>query len=109
MKLQSYAEGEWYQSVVSGQLLRHAITGVEVAEISSDGLDFSAMLDYARNIGGPALRKYTFHQRALMLKALAKYLMERKEVFYQLSAATGATRTDSWIDDRWGVGPSARW
>ncbi|MGB0846954.1 MAG: phenylacetic acid degradation bifunctional protein PaaZ [Thiolinea sp.] len=103
MKLQSYAEGEWFQSAASGQLLRHAITGAEVAEISSEGLDFASMLDYARNTGGPALRKYTFHQRALMLKELAKYLMERKEVFYQLSAATGATRTDSWIDIEGGI------
>ncbi len=103
MKLHSYAAGEWYQAAASGQRLRHAISGAEVAEISSDGLDFAAMLAYARHTGGPALRQYTFHQRALMLKALAQYLMERKDVFYALSAATGATRTDSWIDIEGGI------
>ncbi|MEZ5534856.1 MAG: phenylacetic acid degradation bifunctional protein PaaZ [Thiolinea sp.] len=103
MKLQSYAEGEWYQSSESGQVLRHAITGADIAEISSDGLDFQAMADYARRTGGPALRRYTFHQRALMLKYLAKYLMERKELFYECSKATGATRTDSWIDIEGGI------
>lgn len=104
MKLQSYAQGEWYAPSTSGTLIKHAITGDPVAEISSDGLDFQAMLDYASRVGAPALRKYTFHQRALMLKALGQYLMERKELFYTLSKATGATRTDSWIDIEGGIG-----
>jgi oxepin-CoA hydrolase / 3-oxo-5,6-dehydrosuberyl-CoA semialdehyde dehydrogenase len=103
MKLQSYAYGEWYQSPSSGVLLRNAINGDEVAEISSSGLDYKAMLDYGRTVGGPALRQYTFHQRALMLKELGKYLMDRKEQYYSLSAATGATRTDSWIDIEGGI------
>lgn len=104
MKLQNYAQGEWYTSSASGVMLQNAITGEDVAEIVSDGLDFKAMLDYARQVGGPAMRKYTFHQRALMLKDLAKYLMERKELFYELSQASGATRTDSWIDIEGGIG-----
>ena len=103
MKLQSFANGEWHQSSTSGLILNNAINGEVVSEISSAGLDFKDMLNYARNVGGPALRKFTFHQRALMLKELAKYLMERKELFYQLSAATGATRTDSWIDIEGGI------
>lgn len=104
MKLQSYAQGEWYSSSDSGQPLLNAITGDEVAHISSSGLNFSDMLDYARNIGAPALKKFTFHQRALMLKEIALYLMERKELFYECSKATGATRTDSWIDIEGGCG-----
>lgn len=103
MKLQSYAYGEWYQSPASGLLLRNAINGDAIAEISSAGLDYKAMLDYARTKGGPALRRYTFQQRALLLKNLGKYLMDRKELFYTLSAATGATRTDSWIDIEGGI------
>lgn len=104
MKLTSYAVGEWYQPSASGVVLNHAITGAPVAEITSAGLDFAAMLDYARKVGGSNLKKYTFHQRALMLKELGKYLMERKELFYDLSRATGATRTDSWIDIEGGIG-----
>ena len=102
-KLQSYVQGEWFESSASGVLLRNAVNGDAVAEISSDGLDFADMRNYARDVGGPALRKFTFHQRALMLKELAKYLMERKELFYELSKATGATRTDSWIDIEGGI------
>lgn len=104
MKLHSYAQGEWYAPSTQGTLIRHAITGTEVAEISSEGLDFQGMLEYARKIGSKKLQQYTFHQRALMLKELGKYLMERKELFYDLSKATGATRTDSWIDIEGGIG-----
>jgi oxepin-CoA hydrolase/3-oxo-5,6-dehydrosuberyl-CoA semialdehyde dehydrogenase len=74
-----------------------------VASISSEGLDFAAMHDYARRVGGANLRKFTFHERAEMLKALAKYLMEHKEEFYALSTETGATRSDGWIDIDGGI------
>jgi len=103
MKLQSYAVGEWFTSPASGIILNNAINGEQLTEISSEGLDFQDMLHYARNVGGPALRRHTFHQRALMLKELAKYLLERKEQMYQLSAATGATRSDSWVDIEGGI------
>lgn len=103
MPLKSFAHGEW----VTGQNispLHNAVTGEVACELSSGGLDYAGMLDYARNVGGPALRRLTFHQRALMLKALAKHLLEHKEELYQLSQATGATRTDSWIDIEGGIG-----
>jgi oxepin-CoA hydrolase/3-oxo-5,6-dehydrosuberyl-CoA semialdehyde dehydrogenase len=46
----------------------------------------------------------TFHERALMLKAMAQYLMSRKDEFYAVSAATGATKSDSWVDIEGGIG-----
>nr|HPQ97184.1 aldehyde dehydrogenase family protein [Thiolinea sp.] len=104
MKLSSYAAGEWHQAAAGGQVLRHAITGAPVAEISSQGLDFADMLAWGRRVGGTALRQTTPHQRALMLKALGKYLLERKEVLYECSKASGATRTDSWVDIEGGIG-----
>ena len=45
------------------------------------------MVEYATRVGGPALRRMTFHERALMLKAMAQHLMARKEEFYLVSAA----------------------
>ena len=104
MKLQSYAQGEWYESSASGVTLNSAITGEQVAEISSTGLDFADMVKYAREVGGPALKKFTFHERALMLKDVAAYLLERKELFYACSKDTGATRSDSWVDIEGGIG-----
>lgn len=104
MRLKSFAMGQWVAGSGTGAPLYNAVTGETIGEASSAGLDFGAMAAYARATGGPALRKMTFHERALMLKALAKYLMERKEEFYVVSAATGATRMDSWIDIEGGIG-----
>lgn len=103
MKLQSYAYGEWLTGDDGHVPLFNAINGSQVAEISSKGLNFSDMLDYGRNVGGPALKALTFHERAIKLKELAKYLLEQKEAFYSLSKATGATRVDSWIDIEGGI------
>ncbi len=104
MILRSYAASEWVEGSGSRTSLLSAVTGEPVAEITREGLDYRGMLEHAREVGGPALRKLTFHQRAVRLKELAKYLMERKEAYYTLSAATGATRTDSWIDIDGGIG-----
>ena len=103
MKIQSYAMGEWYTGKGSSKQLFHAVTGEPIGEVSSEGLDFKGMLDYAKDKGGPALRKLTFHDRAMLLKNLALYLMDRKNDFYKVSYATGATKTDSWIDIEGGI------
>ena len=102
MKLESYAVGRWFAGE-GGNTIANAVTGEPVCVISSKGLDFKAMLDHARKTGGPALRKLTFHERALRLKALAQYLLERKETYYKISYATGATCNDSWIDIDGGI------
>ncbi len=104
MKLKSFAAGRWVEGSGPGTALFHAVTGAEIAIASSEGVDFKAMMDHARQTGGPALRKMTFHERALMLKALALYLNNKKELFYTLSAATGATKSDSWVDIEGGIG-----
>jgi len=103
MKLQNFAENRWVSGTDDGVDLRSAVDGRPVASISSSGVDFAAMLDHARRVGGVNLRKYTFHDRAFMLKDLAKYLTEHKKEFYSLSTETGATRSDSWIDIDGGI------
>ncbi len=103
-QLKNYAEGKWVTAENGGEKLYNAITGEVIYTAGSDGLDFGAMMQYARKTGGPALRKFTFHERGRMLKALAMYLLERKEYFYEISALTGATRADSWVDIEGGIG-----
>jgi oxepin-CoA hydrolase/3-oxo-5,6-dehydrosuberyl-CoA semialdehyde dehydrogenase len=103
-QLQSYICGEWVTGNESGDSIQNAITGENIYTVSSSGIDFAKALDYGRKVGGSALRKLTFHQRGLQLKAMATYLMERKESYYALSAATGATRADSWVDIEGGLG-----
>jgi oxepin-CoA hydrolase/3-oxo-5,6-dehydrosuberyl-CoA semialdehyde dehydrogenase len=103
-KLLNYARDGWVAGDGGLAEVRSAVTGEVIAETGSGGLDFKAMLDHARTVGGPALRALTFHERAHMLKALANAVMARKEELYELSYATGATRTDSWIDIEGGAG-----
>lgn len=104
MNLQNYALGQWVEGIGKGQPLYNAITGDVVANASSEGLDFKSMLDYARKTGGSRLRKMTFHERGRMLKALALHLLEKKDQFYKISWATGATKADSWVDIEGGIG-----
>ena len=104
MKLQNYALGQWVTGTGRTTELVHAVTGETIGETSSGGLDFKAMAEYARAVGGPKLRAMTFHERARMLKAMAKHLMEKKDRFYEISAATGATKSDSWVDIEGGIG-----
>ena len=100
MQLENYALGRWVKGEGEGQALYNSINGELVATATSKGLDFGEMMDYARKIGGPALRKLTFQERGLMLKKLAFHLMEKKDIFYKVSWATGATKADSWLEYR---------
>ncbi len=104
MNIESYACGSWIAGSGDGVEVRNAINGETIGRVSSNGVDFSGMLDYGREKGGQALRKMTIHERANMLKALAKHLLDKKELFYSISAATGATRADGWVDIEGGIG-----
>lgn len=103
-KLQNYALGKWIEGDGNGTELYNAITGDIVGTASSKGLDFAAMCEYARTVGGPKLRKMTFHERGRMIRALALHLLSKKDMFYKISWATGATKSDSWVDIEGGIG-----
>jgi oxepin-CoA hydrolase/3-oxo-5,6-dehydrosuberyl-CoA semialdehyde dehydrogenase len=102
--LQSYAAGRWIAPSGTLTTLRSAVTGDPVAAIGGGGLDVAAMAQHARTVGGPVLRALTFHRRANLLKALARYLNERRDPLYELSYETGATKADSMIDIDGGIG-----
>ncbi|MBO9682064.1 MAG: phenylacetic acid degradation bifunctional protein PaaZ [Flavisolibacter sp.] len=104
MKLENYILGKWITGDGEGQPLYDAVTGETIAYATTKGLDFASILQYGRQVGNTALRKLSFHERGRMLKALALYLLERKEKFYQVSYHTGATKADSWIDIEGGIG-----
>jgi oxepin-CoA hydrolase/3-oxo-5,6-dehydrosuberyl-CoA semialdehyde dehydrogenase len=103
MQLQSFIAGDWRTGQGAEVALRDATTGEVIARAAADGVDARAMLEHAREVGGSALRSLTFHERAAMVKALARLLTEHKEEFYALSYATGATKADSWIDIDGGI------
>ncbi len=104
MRLQNFVAGRWQTGTGPGVGLRDATTGELVAEASAEGIDGRAILEHAREVGGAALRRLSFHERAALLKELAKKLTERKEELYALAFATGATRDDSWLDIDGGIG-----
>jgi oxepin-CoA hydrolase/3-oxo-5,6-dehydrosuberyl-CoA semialdehyde dehydrogenase len=102
--LENYTLGRWNHDGTAPQELLDASTGDVIALTNTEGFDFASILDYGRRVGNPALRRMTFHERGRMLKALAFHLQERKEIFYELSYRSGATRADSWIDIEGGIG-----
>ena len=100
----SYAVSKWIEPGADARPVIGPVTGTQIAEAGGAALDVQAMLDWARDVGGPALRAMTFHERAKMIKALALYLMERKEALYAINPLTGATRRDGAVDIEGGIG-----
>ena len=103
LNVHSFAAGQWVSPDASARSIENAVTGEVMAQAGS-ALDVTAMLDYAHNLGGPALRAMNFHDRARMLKALAAHLAQHKQALYDLSFATGATQSDHLIDIDGGIG-----
>ncbi len=103
-KLGNYITGKWIEGDGDGTQLYNAVNGNIISAATSQGLDFEAILKYARGVGNPALRKMTFQERGRMLRALALHLLKHKENFYAISYQSGATRVDSWIDIEGGIG-----
>lgn len=101
--LQSFIGGRWL-GAEGAQTLRSAVNGQPVYRTHAEAIDFAEAVEHARRVGLPNLLKLDFQQRAQRLKALAKYLNEHKEQLYAVSAHTGATRPDSWIDIEGGAG-----
>ncbi|SJN41674.1 Aldehyde dehydrogenase, PaaZ [Microbacterium esteraromaticum] len=99
----SFVEGRWWQPT-TGTEVRDAATGTPVALVGAEGLDVAAAVKYARGVGQASLGSFTFHQRALILKALGAHLNESKTELYELSSNTGATARDSMVDIDGGIG-----
>lgn len=104
LQINSFAAGAWVAPNAGARPIENAVTGEVMAEAGNDSLDVAGMLYHAREMGGPNLRKLTFHDRARMLKALAAHLDKHKKALYDLSFATGATQADHLIDIDGGIG-----
>ena len=104
MLIESYVAGRWQGPAGNRTELLNASTAEPVAVIGTDPIDMVPVLDHARSVGGPALREMPFHERALALKALAAHLNGKREHFYAISAWTGATPRDSFVDIDGGIG-----
>lgn len=101
--LRSYIAGRWFGDKKASEL-PSAVNGKAVAFTHEETIDFGEALTYARTVGLRELLKFDFQQRASILRALGKYFNDHKEELYAVSAHTGATRGDSWIDIEGGFG-----
>ncbi|HZV67788.1 MAG TPA: phenylacetic acid degradation bifunctional protein PaaZ [Telluria sp.] len=101
--LQSLIGGRWLGAEAHTPL-HNALNSQLIYHTHAEKIDFDEAVRYARHTGVPALMAMDFQTRALRLKALALYLMERKEQLYEISHLTGATRPDSWVDVEGGIG-----
>jgi oxepin-CoA hydrolase / 3-oxo-5,6-dehydrosuberyl-CoA semialdehyde dehydrogenase len=101
--LQSLIAGRWL-GTEAYQPLHSALDNQLIYHTHADKIDFGEAVAYARTTGVQALMQMDFQKRAQRLKALAAYLMERKEELYEISHLTGATRPDSWVDVEGGIG-----
>lgn len=101
--LSSLVYGQHYVAQGEFRTVYHAVTGEPIYQVSSQGINTQAIVEYAKKHGA-IIATWTFHQRAHALKQVAQYLLERKEDFYQLAKATGCTRKDAWIDVEGGIG-----
>lgn len=104
LQVPSYVAGLWVPPASGARPIASAITGEIFAEAGNDALDVQAMLAYGREVGSPALRAMTFHDRARLLKALALHLREHRKELYELSFNSGGTQNDHLIDIDGGIG-----
>jgi len=98
-RLQSYLSGRWHAGSGDGIALINPTTDETLAHAGAAGLDRRAALDYARTVGGPALRKLSFAQRGAALKALSAVIHAQREALIDLGVANaGNTRGDAKFD-----------
>lgn len=101
--LQSFIAGQWLGQQAKQSLLS-PITGEVIYTTHSDVIDFGQSIDFAKTKGRKSMLAMDFQTRASCLRDLGKYILEHKESLYEISALTGATRADSWVDIEGGAG-----
>jgi len=104
LNVNSFIAGKWVVAGDGAREIENAVTGEIMARAGNSALDTEALLAHAREVGGPALRAMSFHDRARMIKALALHLNENKQALYDLSFASGGTQSDHVIDIDGGIG-----
>ena len=101
--MDSFVAGAWRSLGGDTQPVLDSSTGEVVAQLPLTPVPAAEALAYAR-ARGAALRDLSFHDRAAILKQLGTYLLEHKQVLYDLGAKAGATARDSGFDVDGGMG-----
>ncbi len=99
VRLSNYVLGQWQEGNAPFRTLVDPSTEAVVAETSSKGVDFAAVLDHARTVGGPALRALTFAERGALLKAMSRALHAERDRLLEVAMVNGGnTRSDAKFD-----------
>jgi oxepin-CoA hydrolase/3-oxo-5,6-dehydrosuberyl-CoA semialdehyde dehydrogenase len=97
--LESYVGGRWVAGTGKTAELHDPTTGEAIARCGTGGIDMKAVLAYARETGGPALRAMTFAQRGAMLMAASKAIFAHRDALLELGIKNGGnTRKDAKFD-----------
>jgi len=97
--LESYLGGRWVAGTGAPALLVNPATEEPLAQIAAGGLDAGAALAHARDVGGPALGKLTFGERAALLRAMSRLIHAHRDELIALAMANGGnTRGDAKFD-----------
>ncbi len=97
--LKSFVAGRWHEATADLVPLINPSTEETIAQASSTGVDFAAVLLHARQQGASALRELSFVQRGALLKAMSKVLRENRDELLDLSRLNnGTTPSDGSFD-----------
>ena len=98
-KLASYVSGSWTHGSGRPVHLVNPTTEENIAEVSTEGLDFGKALAHARGVGGAALRNLTFAERGEILRALSRAIHANRDALIELAIQNGGnTRSDAKFD-----------
>jgi len=97
--LKSHVLGAWHEATDGFATLHDPTTEEPIARASSAGIDFGAVLEYARTKGQAALRPLTFAERGKLVKSMSRAIHDARDELIELSMrSTGCTRKDAKFD-----------
>ncbi|MFO1050822.1 MAG: 3,4-dehydroadipyl-CoA semialdehyde dehydrogenase [Planctomycetota bacterium] len=97
--LESFLRGEWRRGTGRPRPLQDPTRETDIAACDSTGLDFRGAVNFAREVGGPNLRKVGFAERGKWLKALSAAIHAQRDPLIAVSAQNGgSTRGDAKFD-----------
>lgn len=103
--LRSFLSGRAQTGTGDGTALVDPTDGSILVRASAEGLDLAAGLDFARTVGGPALRAPGYAARAALLGRIADRLALRRDDWYRIARENaGNTKADAAIDIEGAIG-----
>ena len=98
-ELKSFVRGDFVSGTGARAELLNPSTEEVLATTSTEGIDMSAAVAFARETGGAELARTTFADRGAMLKAMSKAVIAHRDELLDLAMKNGGnTRSDGKFD-----------